>query len=96
MATKPMTKAQLVAALADEAGMDKKSAAGALDALTAIVTREVAGGGAVNLPGIGKFECRHRPERMVRVVGTGQQVAKPADKTVKVTVSKSLKDGINA
>lgn len=96
MAVKPMTKAELVATLAGEAGMDKKSAAAALDTLTAIITREVAQGGAVNLPGVGKFECRHRPERMVRVVGTEEKISKPADKTVKVTISKSLKDSINA
>jgi DNA-binding protein HU-beta len=96
MTTKPMTKAQLVAALAEEAGLDKKTAASALDALTALVTREVAGGGAVNLPGIGKISCRERPERMVRVPGTGEQVHRPADKAVKISISKSLKDSVNA
>ncbi|HBG98883.1 MAG TPA: DNA-binding protein [Rhodobacteraceae bacterium] len=96
MATKPMTKAQLVAALAEEAGMDKKAAASALDALTAIVTREVTNGGAVNLPGIGKVFCRERAARTVRVPGTDRTVDKPADKSVKVTISKSLKDSVNA
>lgn len=96
MATKPMTKAQLVAALAEETGMDKKSAGGALDALTAIITREVSGGGAVTIPGVGKVYCRERPERMVRVPGTDRTVRKEADKAVKVTISKSLKDSVNA
>jgi len=58
MATKPMTKAQLVAALADESGMDKKGASGALDSLINIITREVSGGGAVTLPGVGKIQER--------------------------------------
>ncbi len=57
---KPMTKTQLVAALADEMGSDKKTAAGALDAVVAIITREVSGGGAVTLPGVGKIYCRER------------------------------------
>ena len=35
---KPMTKTQLVAALADEMGSDKKSATAALDAIQAVVT----------------------------------------------------------
>jgi hypothetical protein len=35
MAQKPMTKTQLVAALADEMGSDKKTAGAALDAVTA-------------------------------------------------------------
>jgi len=92
---KPMTKTQLVAALAEEMGTDKKSAGAALDAVTAIVTREVAEGGAVTLPGLGKFYCRERPERMVRNPATGEQFQKEADKVVKVTVAKALKDSVN-
>ena len=63
---KPMTKTQLVSALADEMGSDKKSAGVALDAIVGIITKEVAGGGAVTLPGVGKIYCRERPARMVR------------------------------
>ena len=95
MAQKPMTKTQLVAALADEMGSDKKTAAAALDAVTAVVTKEVAGGGAVTLPGIGKVYCRARPERMGRNPATGEQLKKPAEKVVKVTIAKALKDSVN-
>ncbi|ETW12387.1 DNA-binding protein HU [Roseivivax marinus] len=92
---KAMTKTQLVAALADEMGSDKKTAGAALDALTGIITKEVADGGAVTLPGVGKFYCRERPERMVRNPATGEQFKKDADKQVKVTVAKALKDSVN-
>jgi len=92
---KPMTKTQLVAALAEEMGSDKKTATGALDAMVAVITREVSGGGAVTLPGVGKIYCRERPERMVRNPATGEQMKKPADKQVKVTVAKALKDSVN-
>jgi DNA-binding protein HU-beta len=93
--SKPMTKTQLVAALAEEMGADKKTAGAALDAISAIVTREVAGGGAVTLPNIGKVFCRARPERQVRNPATGEQITKPADKAVKVTIAKALKDSVN-
>lgn len=93
--TKPMTKTQLVAALAEEMGTDKKTANAALDAISAIVTREVAGGGAVTLPNIGKVFCRARPERLVRNPATGEQITKTADKAVKVTIAKALKDSVN-
>lgn len=93
--SKPMTKTQLVAALADEMGADKKTAGAALDAITAIVTREVSGGGAVTIPGVGKVFCRARPERQVRNPATGEQITKPADKAVKVTIAKALKDSVN-
>ena len=42
---KPMTKTQLVAALAEEMGADKKTASAALDAITGVITSEVSGGG---------------------------------------------------
>src|SRR5690554_3681624 len=93
--SKPMTKTQLVAALAEEMGTDKKTATAALDAVGALVTREVANGGAVTLPGIGKIFCRARPERQVRNPATGETMTKAADKTVKVTIAKALKDSVN-
>ncbi|MEM9971285.1 MAG: HU family DNA-binding protein [Pseudomonadota bacterium] len=92
---KPMTKTQLVAALAEEMDSDKKSASGALDAIIAIITREVSGGGAVTLPGVGKIYCRERPARMVRNPATGEQIHKDADKVVKMTIAKALKDSVN-
>ena len=92
---KPMTKTQLVAALADEMGSDKKSASSALDAVVSVITREVSNGGAVTLPGVGKIYCRERPERMVRNPATGEQIHKDADKVVKMTIAKALKDSVN-
>jgi DNA-binding protein HU-beta len=92
---KPMTKTQLVATLAERMDSDKKTAGAALDALSEIVTSEVSGGGAVTLPGLGKFYCRERPERMVRNPATGEQFKKEADKQVKMTIAKALKDSVN-
>ena len=91
-----MTKAQLVTALAEATNTDKKAAGAALEALTGIITETVAQGGAVTLPGVGKFYMRERPERTARNPSTGEQIQKPADKVIKVTVAKALKDSINA
>ena len=95
-ASKPMTKTALVSALADEMGSDKKAATAALDAVAAVITREVANGGAVTIPGIGKIACRARPERQVRNPQTQEMMTKPADKVVKITIAKALKDSVNA
>ena len=92
---KPMTKTQLVAALSEAMGADKKTAGGALDAIAEIVAREVAAGGAVTLPGLGKVVCRARPERQVRNPATGATMTKAADKQVKFTIAKALKDSVN-
>ena len=95
MTQKAITKTELVAALSEEMGADKKTAGAALDALAVVVMKEVASGGAVALPGIGKIFCRDRPARMVRNPATNAQMHKEADRQVKVTIAKALKDSVN-
>jgi len=94
--SKLMTKTQLVSAVADAMGSDKKTATAAMEAIAVVVAREVAAGGAVNLPGLGKVVCRARPERQVRNPATGEQVIKAADKQVKFAIAKALKDSVNS
>lgn len=50
----------------------------------------------MTLPGVGKITCRERPERMARNPSTGEQIRKDADRVVKITVAKTLKNSINA
>ena len=94
--TKPMTKPQLVAAVAEAMGADRKTASAALEALASVIAREVAAGGTVAVPGVGKIACKARPERQVRNPATGEMVTKPADKQVKIAIAKTLKDSVNA
>jgi len=94
--SKPLTKTQLIAAMAEQMDADKKTATAALDALTEIILREVSAGGAVTIPDVGKVFCRDRPEREVRNPSTGEKFMKEADRQVKVTVAKRLKDSVNA
>ena len=77
-------------------GADKKTATAALVAIADVVAREVAKGGAVTLPGLGKMACRARPERQVRNPATGESITKAADKSVKFAIAKSLKDMVNS
>ena len=39
--------------------------------------------------------CRARPAREVRNPATGETIKKPADKQVKFTIAKALKDSVN-
>ena len=93
--SKPMTKTQLVAAVAEAMGADKKTATAALDAIASVVAKEVTAGGAITLPGLGKVACKERPERQVRNPATGETMTKAADKQVKFTIAKALKDLVN-
>lgn len=90
-----MTKKELVNAVAEAAGADRKTVAATLDALGVVAGKTVAAGGTVQLPGLGKLVVRDRPERQVRNPATGAMVTKAADRTVKFVVAKGLKDGAN-
>lgn len=90
-----MTKLNLIAHLSDQADVDKKTATAVLDALCDVITTTVAEGGAVTIPGIGKIFSRARATRMVRNPSTGEQFEKAADRAVKVTVAKALKNAVN-
>jgi len=92
---KPMTRTQLVAALAEEMGSDRKTATAAIDGIAAVMAREVAAGGSVQLPGVGTLACRSRPERLVRNPATGETITKPADRQVKFSIAKALKASAN-
>jgi len=94
--TKPLTKTELVAQMAEKAGTDKKTVQASLDALAEIIAEQVSAGGAVTIPNVGKMACRERPERMVRNPGTGEQMKKEADRVVKFTIAKALKDSVNS
>lgn len=93
--SKPMTKTQLVAAVAEAMGSDKKTAGAALDAIASVVAKEVAAGGAVTIPGLGKVVSKSRPERQVRNPATGETMTKAADTQVKFAIAKALKDVVN-
>jgi DNA-binding protein HU-beta len=93
--SKPMTKTQLVAAVADAMGGDKKTANAALDAIPPVLACAFPTAHTVTLPGLGKVACKARPERMVRNPATGEQMKKPADKQVKFAIAKALKDVVN-
>ena len=87
-----MTKTDLVSALAKQADLEKKQAKGALEALTAIVSREIKKGGEVPLTGLGKFKVQKRKARWGRNPQTGAKIRIAAKKVVKFTVAKALKD----
>ena len=55
-----MNKTELVAAIADEAGLSKKDAEKALKAFTDVVTEELKKGEKVQLVGFGTFEVSER------------------------------------
>lgn len=69
-----MNKAELVQAIADQAGIDKTAAGKALDATVSGIVGAVAGGDRVQVPGLGTFEGRDRSAREGRNPQTGETI----------------------
>lgn len=96
----PMTKAQLISAIADESGLTRKQVADVLTALGGQIQRHVKkrGPGTFTLPGLLKIRTVRKPARRARSGTnpfTGEETtfaAKPAHTVVKVQPLKGLKD----
>ena len=91
-----MNKTELVAAMAEQAGLSKKDAEKALKAFTDVVAEELKKGEKVQLVGFGTFEVAERAEREGRNPQTGDVMKIAASKAPKFKAGKALKDEINA
>ncbi len=91
-----MNKTELVAAIADQAGISKKDAEKALKAFTDVVGEELKKGGKIQLVGFGTFEVSERAAREGRNPQTGKAMKIAASKAPKFKAGKALKDLVNA
>lgn len=91
-----MNKTELVAAMADQAGLSKKDAEAALKAFTDVVSEELKKGGKIQLVGFGTFEVSERAAREGRNPHTGETMKIAASKAPKFKPGKALKDLVNA
>lgn len=90
-----MNKAELVAAMADQADLSKKDAEKALKAFTDIVAEELKKGEKIQLVGFGTFEVSERAAREGRNPQSGEPMKIPASKAPKFKAGKALKDMVN-
>lgn len=91
-----MNKTELIAAIADKAGLSKKDAEKALKAFTETVTEQLIAGNKVQVVGFGTFEVSERAAREGRNPHTGETLSIAASKAPKFKAGKALKDAINA
>lgn len=91
-----MNKTELVAAMADQAGISKKDAEKALKAFTDVVAEELKKDGKVQLVGFGTFEVSKREAREGRNPQTGEPMQIAASTAPKFKAGKALKDMLNA
>ncbi len=91
---KKMTQTQLVNEIATATGITKKQAKAAVEKLVEIAVAQTKKVGVFVIPGIGRLKKVERKARMGRNPATGEPIKIPARKTVKLTLSKSIKDAI--
>ena len=90
-----MNKAELIAAVAENAELTKKDAEKAVKAFIEVVSEELKKGEKVQLVGFGTFEVSERAAREGRNPQTGETMEIKASKTPKFKAGKALKDMMN-
>ena len=91
-----MNKSELVAAVAEQAGIASKDADAAVSAIFETIQATMAQGDDVRLVGFGTFAVSHRAASKGRNPSTGAEVDIPARNVAKFTPGKGLKDAVNS
>jgi DNA-binding protein HU-beta len=91
-----MNKTELIYAISEKSGLNKKSSEAALNATLATIEDALKSEEKVVLVGFGTFEVRKRAARKGRNPQTSQEIQIPASKAPVFKAGKSLKDMINA
>ena len=89
-----MNKVQMVAAVAEKAGLTKKDAEKAINAVTEAVKEALVKGDKVQLIGFGTYEVRERAARTGRNPQTGEEIKIAAAKVPAFKAGKGLKDKV--
>lgn len=94
MADKSLNRADLVGAIAAETGASQVSVGATLDALFAVVSKSLADGTKVAIPGWISFEQTERAARTGRNPQTGETIQIKASKGVKISAGSKLKAAV--
>ena len=89
-----MTKEELVAKVAKDAGITKTQAASVLKSVLSSIKRALAKGDRVSLVGFGTFSVAKRAARNGRNPATGQPIRIPAANVPKFKAGKKLKGAV--
>lgn len=90
-----MTRAELVATVAENAMLDRKKADKAVLAVFEAIKQALVEGDKVQIIGFGTFETRDRGARKGRNPRTGEEIEIPASKLPSFKAGKALKESVN-
>lgn len=89
-----MNKTELIAQVAEKAGLSKKDAEKALNATVDTITEALAAGDKVQLVGFGGFETKKREARMGRNPKTKESIEIPASRVPVFKAGKAFKSAV--
>ena len=87
-----MNKTELVAVVAENAGLTKKDAERVVNASIDAITASLVKGEKVQISGFGTFEAKEREARVGRNPHTKEEIHIPATRVPSFKASKALKD----
>tara|TARA_Y100001934_G_scaffold114100_1_gene139658 strand:+ start:19064 stop:19336 length:273 start_codon:yes stop_codon:yes gene_type:complete len=90
-----VNKNDLIAVVADSAGMSKADATRAVDSVFDSISGSLSNGTDVRLVGFGTFSVAHRAASKGRNPRTGESIDIPASNQPKFKAGKALKDAVN-
>ena len=91
-----VTRADLAAAVREEAGLRKRDAAELVDTLIEAICERLAAGEPVGISGFGSFSVRDKSERTGRNPRTGEEAPITARRVVTFRASAKLKKRVTA
>ena len=89
-----MNKTELIAAVAESAGLTKKDTERVVNACLDVITAALSQGDKVQISGFGTFEVKDREARIGRNPHTKEAIEIPATKVPGFKASKALKDTV--
>ena len=89
-----MNKTELIAEVANKAGLSRTDAEKALGAVVETITEAVVKGDKVQLVGFGSFETKQREARTGRNPKTKETIEIPATRVPVFKAGKALKDAV--
>ena len=90
-----MNKTELIAAIAEKAGLTKKDAERAVNATIDAITESLAKGDKVQVAGLGSFEVKNREARTGRNPQTGETIQIAASKLPAFKAAQALKNAVS-
>ena len=90
-----MTKLELLAQLAEDAGLTKAQANQVLDSIITQTTNSLKTEGRFTLAGLGTFDVTKREKRSARNPRTGETIEIPARNAIRFRPARGLKDSVN-